>query len=153
MERKRFNSLVNGQEVATSQQFGSAVLLRINYCFYNAKIKFLEDFNQKFCHSQTRPPLTSCARETKVENLALPIWGWTLWHMLIQKMEGWLSFFSFGVKSKCISTSFVFNHMKILESGKYIPVAGDELNEFASSEAHGPRMKIWVLLWNLFTWN
>lgn len=73
MERKAFNSLVNGQEVAIRQQFNSAVLWRINCGFCYAKIKFLEVFNQKFCHSQSRSPVTSCARGTKVENLALSI--------------------------------------------------------------------------------
>lgn len=33
-----------------------------------------------------------------------------------------------------------------LESGKHIPVDGDELIEFVSSEAFGPDMDIWVLL-------
>lgn len=78
MERKGFNSSINGQEVATRQQFNSAVHLRINCGFYNAKTKFLEVFNQKFCHSQGTSPVILCARGTKVENLALPVWGWTL---------------------------------------------------------------------------
>lgn len=53
------------------------------------------------------------------------------------------------MKQKCISASFVLNHMKILESGKqnlksgkHTALDGDELHKFASSEAFGPSMNI-----------